>query len=303
MKSNLFGGLAIVVCVASCVSHAAAQEPPAQTFNGFRLVRPDDPKGLGLPPGVPRVVDTNGNVVGLSHQFTTKEYRHAAVMLILQEANRVAQELQLSEQLPIMESNLTEAGITPFGYNYIKKTIGSVSTSNYVYYVSQGNRFSNLGVANYTQTCWLLAEQSLPIKQLDYNGAYQLATQWLAAVSMDVSGLNRDCKVHVAVSPYWNGLARLGQKPGRKFVPIYYVWWTNPEKDANGFDGVASVELFLPTKKLLQLDFLTPKYILRKPLVFTNLDSLFPGTAKITIVTNPPVPRRAIGRPMAYPLH
>jgi len=52
--------------------------------------------------------------------------------------------------------------------------------------------------------------------------------------------------------------------------------------------SVADVELFLPTKKLLQLDVDDPKYILRKPLVFTNLASLFPGTGRVTGFTNFP---------------
>jgi hypothetical protein len=124
---------------------------------------------------------------------------------------------------------------------------------------------------------------------MNTNEAYQLAIQWLAAASIDVNGLNRDCKAHVALSPYWNGLSRLGQKPKKNFVPIYYVWWTSPKNDVEGYGGVASVELFPPTKKLLQLSVDDPKYILRKAVVFADLDSLFPGTAPIAVFTNFPV--------------
>jgi hypothetical protein len=108
MKSNLFGGLVHVLCVASVCLHTAAQEPSGQPPNHFKPIRPDDPKGLGLPPGVPRTVDISGSVIGISHQFTTREYRQAAVKLVLQEANRVAEELHLQEHLPIVESNLKE---------------------------------------------------------------------------------------------------------------------------------------------------------------------------------------------------
>jgi hypothetical protein len=212
--------------------------------------------------------------------------------LLLQEANRVAEELRFpDEDLPITETNVTELRAYPFGFSYFQRSMGGVvCTSNYVYLVGRDNKFCGLDVANYDQTCLRLEKTSLPIEQMDTNAAYQLATQWLAALSMDVNGLNRDCKAHIALTPFWNGLAKFGQVPGKNFVPIYNVWWTTPENDAAGFGDVAYVELFLPTKKLLQLDVHDPKYILRKPLIFTNLNSLFPGTGRITVFTNEPGP-------------
>jgi hypothetical protein len=246
---------------------------------------PDDPKGTALPAGVPRMVDTNGNVISINHGFTTPQYERAAAQLLLDEANRTAEQLRLPDEvLPITKSNVTELHVAPFGYSYIYKTIGVIGTSNYVYLVSKGDKLSGLGVADYDQACLRLEKVSLPLEQMDTNAAYELATQWLVSVSMDVNGLNRDCKAHVAVSPFWNGLSRIGQMPKEKFVPIYFVWWTSPQNDAEGHGDVAYVELFLPGKKLLQLSMDDPKYILRKPLVFTNLDSLFPGTGQVSVL-------------------
>ncbi len=243
-----------------------------------------------LPAGVPRIIDTNGNVVLINHQFTTPQYQRAAAQLLLQEANRVAEEMRLPDEvLPITASNVTKLDVAPFGHSYFRKSIGLVCTSNFVYVVAKGYKFNNLVVANYDQVCLKLSESPLPVNQMDTNGAnqaYQLATQWLASASMDVIGLNRDCKAHVAFSPYWSGLTELGQVPRKDFVPIYFVWWTSPKNDAEGFGGPVDVELFLPTKKLLQLDVDDPKYILRKPLVFTNLASLFPGTGQVAVLTD-----------------
>jgi hypothetical protein len=114
---------------------------------------------------------------------------------------------------------------------------------------------------------------------------------------MDVSGLNKKCKAHIALSPYWNGLTHIGQQVKRHFVPIYFVWWTSPKNDFEKFGDTAFVELFLPDKKLLQLGVRDPNYILRKSVVFTNLASLFPGSAPITIITNFPTNRVVIARP------
>jgi len=290
MKVCLLSSLLIAIFVLVCPFHVPAQQPFVP-----QPIDPTDPKGRELPPGVPRTVDTNGNVIYIDMDFTTKQYRQAAVKVLMQEANIVAKELQLPEQLPITETNLTEAVITPFGFNYQHKGIGSVGTKNYIYYVTKANKFNGVDVANYGPTCLGLKKQSLPIEQMDTNAGYQLATQWLSAVSMDVNGLNRDCKAHVALTPDWNGLSELGQTPrGNVFVPIYYVWWT-PKNETNKFGG-ASVELFLPTKKLLQLDVRESRYILRKPVVFTNLAEIFPGTAPITVFTNFPVKTRPAGR-------
>lgn len=242
---------------------------------------PDDPKGLNLPPAVPRMVDTNGNVVWIDHRFTTSQYSEAAERLVLREANRVALELHLPEDLPITELKLLEANITPFGFNYINKMIGTVNTRKYCYFVSRGNKFNAVCRVDYDKTCLNYQSVLLPIKEIDTNAAYQLATQWLNAVSMDVSGLNKECKSHVALSPFWNGITKLGGKPDKQFTPIYFVWWTSPQNDADGNGSVAYVELFAPTKTLLQLTVSDPKYILRQPLIFTNLNSLLPGNGPV----------------------
>ena len=107
---------------------------------------------------------------------------------------------------------------------------------------------------------------------------------------MDVAGLNRDCNAHVDLSRYM----ALHEKIGDKFTPLYFVWWTQKGKQ-NASESVAYVELFLPTKQLLQLTVCDPKYILRPPLVFTNLAALFPGVAPVH--TNYPGPMRYMDAP------
>ena len=282
----------------SCGVLSGREDPPPP-----KPLFPDDPKGNALPAGVPRMVDTNGNVISINHGFTTPQYERAAAQLLLQEANRAAEQLRMPDEvLPITKSNVTELHVAPFGYSYVYKSIGVVGTSNYVYMVSKGDKLSGLCVADYDQACLNLEKISLSLDQMNTNAAYELATQWLVSVSMDVNGLNRDCKAHVAVSPYWNGLSRLGQAPKEKFVPIYFVWWTSPQNDAEGHGDVAYVELFLPGKKLLQLSMDDPKYILRKPLVFTNLDSLFPGTGRVSVLPKESAFGGHSARPRPIPL-
>jgi hypothetical protein len=235
-----------------------------------------------LPPGVPRTVDTNGNVVSIDGTFTTKAYQKEALRLLIEEANKVARDLQLPETLPITETNLTHAYIGPFGFNYQLRSVGNITTSKYWYVVKRDYKFSDLTVVNIDDRCREYASHyQWPLRKLDTNAPYQLAIQWLSAAHMDVQGLNQDDRVSVALDPYWNGV-KMGELSKRRFTPIYIVSWLPRDKTAHPLRAVASVEMFLPTKTLLDLDVENSKYILRPPLVFTNLAVLFPGTAKVT---------------------
>lgn len=234
------------------------------------LVLPNLGKSVDLPAGVPRVVDTNGNVIYVPHNFTTEAYRKEALKLVLAEANRVAADLMLTNELPIRESNLVENFISPFGFAYSMKMIGNVTTERYTYYVSRDNKFSFLVGHHQDEDCRRYAEQyTWPISRLDTNGAYELARQWLIEVHADLAGLSRDCQVSIVPDNVYV------HPPKGKFVPIYNILWI-PRRGEPG-DG-ALVGLFLPTKTLLQLRIEDSKYILRPRLSFTNLAALFPGT-------------------------
>ncbi len=203
--------------------------------------------------------------------FTTPAYRKEALRLVIEEANRVAQELNLPENLPITESNLVEVFISlP---SMVRLGFGNITTSNYTYYATVGDKFSYLekhfpDVMN-KDYAELKAQYLWPMSRMDTNAAYQLATQWLAAASMDVPAISRDCNVHVeAFTPEG--------KTGAHFVPLYRVYWT--QKNGSSVSPAASIELFEPTKTLRQLRVNKSEYILRAPMQITNADFLLSQT-------------------------
>jgi hypothetical protein len=221
-----------------------------------------------LPKGVPSPTGVDGKYTKYL-MFTTKAYQTEAFRLVLQEANKVAAELSLPESLPIQETNVEQIYISPFGIGWAKKRIGSISTSNYVYYISRGNKFSYLEKTHQEIFCQQIQKlYNYPISEINTNEAYEMATQWLAKASMDVESLNRDYPVVVQLNRDYV------HAPNGKFVPVYDIFW--PRKGLNG--SVASVRLFVPTKTLMQLRVEEPKYILRQPLVFTNLEELLSQT-------------------------
>ncbi len=197
-------------------------------------------------------------------------YQREALKLLIQEANQVARELALPELLPITETNLVGHFILPLAGAQSWQAVGKIVTRNYAYYVSRQNKFCFLErMHNETEFRQWQKQYLRPVNLVDTNRAYQLAERWLSAVSIDVRGLNRDCRVHIVPS------APIKKGTNMYFLPIYWVYWTKP---GEGRGSVASVQLFAPTETLMQLRVEDPKYILRKPLVFTNLDVLLTQT-------------------------
>lgn len=155
---------------------------------------------------------------------------------------------------------------------HLSGTLGTVSTRDFGYYVSVGRKMSYVAWRHYDRDClkWM-EEYKWPRSRIDTNAAYQLATQWLAAAMMDVRGLNRDCQFRIEPETYWNAA---NPKKKTTFIPIYDVYWVSEQNRRDGGGSVASVVLFAPTKRLVSLRVEESKYILRKPLAFTNLDAM-----------------------------
>ena len=212
--------------------------------------------------------------------FTTAAYEREAFRLVLREANHAAQKLQLPETLPLTERDIVSAFIVPYGMTRVhRRPIGNVHTRHYAYFVSIDHKLSDIEHAHQAEACnkWR-TEYTWPMSRLDTNGAYQLATQWLAALSMDVDGMNRDCRVKIGPNPYWNsGLRR------HTFVPIYEVSWRSPGNIAQGYGDVVRVSLFTPTKTLISLNVHEASYILRDRVVFTNLNELLSEPEERTV--------------------
>jgi hypothetical protein len=167
-----------------------------------------------LPPGVPREVDTNGNIFYLDISFTSIRYQKYACDFLLKEANVVAQELKLNEDCPITTSNLVGGYIPPFGFAYAYRRLGNISTSNYVYGVECDFKLSDVTITKIDDRCRDYKQKyQWPLNLFNTNAPYQLATQWLEAVHMDVARLNQDYEVHVDLDPYWNDV-QMGELPG-----------------------------------------------------------------------------------------
>jgi hypothetical protein len=216
--------------------------------------------------------------------FTTKAYQNQALTRMSEEANGVAHALNLPEKLPIVEKSLVAKYISPPLLARGLGGVGNITSENFMYCVSRGKKFSYLIGTHQEDDCRLWQQQhSWSKTNADSQVAYQLATQWLAAVSMDVQGLNRDLRLVVKPDS-------ISHRPERgTFLPVYRVSSCKKWKSTPGFnysnkpewEPVASVRVFVPTKTLMELRVEDSKYILRAPVVFTNLDFLLSQTNEL----------------------
>jgi hypothetical protein len=285
--------IAIALCVSNICFIVHAMDNETRANLGLSTNGPDYKditEPTNLPASVPPAYNPDGTYFYWGEKFTTKAYQDAAFKLVLEEANKAAVELNLPETLPITVTNLTEIYISRYGRSRIGiKPIGNISTKDYCYCVSLDHKLSFVVGTHQDQDAlkWI-AKYEWPLSRIDTKTPYQLATQWLASLSMDVASLNRDCEVHVVPDPYWNN----PKFRGRTFVPIYEVYWLSPKNKAEHFGDIASVKLFLPTKTLVSLRVEDPKYILRPPIMFTNLAELLSDTNR-SIPLHFPMPRQS----------
>ena len=200
--------------------------------------------------------------------FTTPAYQQAVLSAVIDEANKVAKDLDLSELLPIAKTNLLAAYISPPKTAHLTRRLGNITTSNYVYYVSCDNKFSSL-VATHLETSLDGYKKSFlwPVSRVNTNSAFRMANQILTAARIDVNALNQDCDIYVEP-------AMIEGINGKHFIPVYSVIWAGRDRGKKG----AFIQFFEPTRSILQMNIDVSKYILRLPLQITNLDYLLSQT-------------------------
>jgi hypothetical protein len=121
------------------------------------------------------------NVIAYLH--TTLAYQSAVVQLMIGQANFDAQQLHLKESLPILapaNNNEWTVAMPPDGVT------GGFATSNYLYRFNAGRLIS---IEKTPQSRAISSADEAAPSLLDTNGAYQLARQELAALSVDVAAL------------------------------------------------------------------------------------------------------------------
>jgi hypothetical protein len=156
-------------------------------------------------------------------------------------------------------TNVVELFVPPPSLGFL----GTMATSNYVYYFASGRKFTGVDVMHHGES-WPKVKsdyKNWPISLLDTNAAFKAGLEIMKSASADVAGLAKDCTIEL------NSVLPEGEH-GKHFIPDYWIHWRKGE------DCVAYLEFIYPTRSVRQLHVYDPKYMLSKRVEIPNLREL-----------------------------
>jgi hypothetical protein len=212
-------------------------------------------------------------------------YKAVVLQLALSEANYTAQHLNLPTPHPIQMVDITKGfvaspKITKFG--------AAIETTNFVFtFQEAGKIFVIANKAKNIESFDLYPIWAKTPSLINSNGAYQLATQWLAAIDVDISALEKKygSQMKVEQAFIWNqpSLDVYHHPPGdtnKTMLPIFNVTWGHGVK----YEYAAQVRILGTTKELMGLTLGDSSLSRRPPLIITNAEEL-------NSIPNPPMMR------------
>ncbi len=215
----------------------------------------------------------------IAYFYTTAAYNSAALQLMVGQANLAVEQMHLPEPVPIVvpaDTKHYEVG------SPIRGLDGWINTTNFRFEFMKGR------LAHISQLNWLKkisppvssdSELTNRVSLIDTNGAYQLATQWLAGLSVDVPALQRKFSLHIAQSrAYTQTTNQFGKtEVVRVPIPVFEVSWGNRPDFMLGMNP-AYVKIYGPTKELITFgfrgDMVKQIPFTKPPLEVTNADEL-----------------------------
>lgn len=205
----------------------------------------------------------------------TLAYKFVAMMLMVAEANFFCGKTGLPPNRPFTESDVRRGGhvglLNSTNFN------GSIFTDEYSFGFWQGH------LANFRKRGFMPQDSDLAIQArnrelsnysslIDTNGAHHLATNWLAARSVDVPALEKKYRLNFIQWRYYPK----GKDGPVIMLPVYHVEWlgvvlkTQPNRER----AVVSVTIFGATKELVEYHVFDDSLFLRPRLHIKELDKL-----------------------------
>jgi len=267
MKKNIIS----IGCCFALARLVSAQEIPPE------ITDPEEREILGL-------------VVKLNH--VSLVYRAVAVEKLLGEASFFSEQLRLPtpRQIHSSEANIRVAPpwyakIDNVNTNLSKAdnirdamflASGTVTTSNFTFGLGDTKNRVNVHrfkIKNEDSIFELYPELAATPSLIDTNGAYQLATQWLSAVSVDVLALERKQKLNFFQWFFWGNPGDLPKDhwtynapttTNKTMLPIYDVKW------GEGDTPAVKVTILGSSRELLELQINDGSFSTRPLLVISN---------------------------------
>jgi hypothetical protein len=218
----------------------------------------------------------------MNNFFITAAYKYVALMVVLAEANFFTEKVHLPLDNPITEQDMRPGGqISPprlMGFG------GSLLTDTYFFGFGKG------GLANFKKLRFE-PDNEAAIRERNFrfadmksligtNEAYQLATNWLIAIGVEVQALESKYPPKVTQRRYYpdaKGLV-IRPEPGQRelLMPIFDLQWGNIPFVSGGRDypmPALSLAIFGPTKELIEFH-LMDRSLSRRPEPIKDFEKL-----------------------------
>jgi hypothetical protein len=286
----------IIVFIGCCF--ALVQSVPAQT----------------IPPEVTDPEEREILAIAVKLTRPSLAYRTVAVEKLLREANIVSEQLKLPTPHPIQPSD-ANIRVRPPWFSKSDSTNMSLSKADRIRaatffasgVVESANFAYSLGgpencryvhrfkIKDEDSIFDLYPELAKTPALIDTNGAYQLATQWLSAISVDVPALERKYKLNYYQWFFWGRPEDLTADhwtyhapttTNRTMLPIFDVNWGDAGSPA------VKVTILGTTKELMELRMEDSSFVRRPPLIITNA---------MELNTRPDPPVKHLERPIQEP--
>jgi hypothetical protein len=176
-------------------------------------------------------------------------YKLVVAGMALSAVNSILERLGLPAK-PIEQKDLIGCFVSPPRYEKpIMEGGVNLQTTNFMFIFRDGKLHTVMNMQTNIEEVEHYREWAKMPSLIDSNEAYQIATNWLARVYVDVPLLNRKYPHSVSEAHFWaTPPTKLGEKgSGLTTLPLYYVAW--------GKDGyeAAKVGIFGPTKQFIGL--------------------------------------------------
>jgi hypothetical protein len=216
---------------------------------------------------------------------TSLAYQSVNVEYMLREANYFSGQLKLPTPHPIQLRDIDAINVSPPWYSKIEDTNlapsvgrvlhakfvagGSIATTNFWFAFRLGHLSSVINRVQHMERFDLYPVWAKTPSLVDSNEAYQIATQWLASIEVDVGVLGKKYAPKVEQKWFWNrpGLD-VHHPPGdtnKTMLPIFDVTW-----GTNWVDYPAQVRILGTTKELMELRVGDSTLSRRPLLIITN---------------------------------
>lgn len=211
-------------------------------------------------------------------------YKALALQLMIGEADQLTRELGLPVQHPIQMQQLADAFVGPPLYG----VAGSIQTTNLAVTFSGGqfHTLTRIDIYPPLKMSPATIKKLPPTANISAGEAYQLATQWLTSISMDVASLEKHYPPKISQQVYSGpenpNATRFerGQPdiPSRTYIAYFEIAWDDGHLKEFQRPPVM-VTVLGNTKELVRLQLADRSFLRRPPL-------LVPNQAEFGLVTN-----------------